>query len=228
MSAGGRTGKEGREQGAVLESSRRAMVEKLQEMGVQDAAVLRAMGSVPRHRFVEGALHPQAYADISLPIGAQQTISRPYTVARMIAALRAGREGKKLGKVLEVGTGCGYQAAVLSQVSVEVYSVERIQSLHELARTNLRALRIANLRLQYGDGTQGLPDVAPFDAIIIAAAGLAVPKSLLLQLETGGRLVAPVGSTQQMLQLTERLGADEWRTVTLENCHFVPLRQGVA
>src|SRR5690606_13866465 len=125
-------------------------------------------------------------------------------------------------------TGCGYQAAVLSLVAREVYSVERIKALHELAKANLRPMRIANLRLQYGDGMLGFPQVAPFDGIILAAAGLEIPGALLEQLSIGGRLVAPVGGQRQVLQRIERINKYEWTTTTLEDCHFVPLRPGLA
>jgi protein-L-isoaspartate(D-aspartate) O-methyltransferase len=143
----------------------------------------------------------------------------------MIEILRADADGM-LNRVLEIGTGCGYQAAVLAQVAREVYSIERIKPLHELARTNLRPLRIANLRLHYGDGMLGFPQVAPFDGIILAAAGLQVPQALLDQMSVGGRLIAPVGNRNQVLQLIRRTSRHEWVTDTLEHCHFVPLKPG--
>jgi protein-L-isoaspartate(D-aspartate) O-methyltransferase len=209
----------------VSEAVRKAMVARVAKQGVRDAAVLAAMEAVPRHLFLEPAMASQAYIDASLPIGHHQTISQPYIVARMIEVMRNNRSGK-LERVLEIGTGCGYQAAVLSMVAKEVYSVERIKPLHELAKTNLRSLRIANLRLHYGDGMLGFPQVAPFDGIILAAAGLEVPQALLEQMAIGGRLVAPVGSHHQVLQLVERVSKYEWTTETLEDCHFVPLRPG--
>lgn len=212
----------------VSDAVRVAMVARVAKQGVKDAKVLAAMEAVPRHLFVEPALASQAYIDASLPIGHHQTISQPYIVARMIEVMRANGNGGILDKVLEIGTGCGYQAAVLSLVAKEVYSIERIKPLHELAKSNLRPLRIANIRLQYGDGMLGLPQVAPFDGIILAAAGLEVPQALLEQLSIGGRLVAPVGSRHQVLQLIERVGKFEWTNTTLEDCHFVPLRPGVA
>jgi protein-L-isoaspartate(D-aspartate) O-methyltransferase len=184
------------------------------------------MEAVPRHLFLEPGLASQAYIDASLPIGYHQTISQPYVVARMIEVMRNNKHGGALNRVLEIGTGCGYQAAVLSLVAKEVYSVERIKPLHELAKTNLRPLRIANIRLHYGDGMLGFPQVAPFDGIILAAAGLEVPQTLLEQMTIGGRLVAPVGSRHQVLQLIERIGRREWTTTELEDCHFVPLRPG--
>ena len=205
------------------EAVRRAMVARVAKQGVKDGIVLGAMEAVPRHLFIEPALSAQAYIDASLPIGHNQTISQPYIVARMIEAMRAGGQ---LGRVLEIGTGCGYQAAVLSFVAREVYSIERIKPLHELAKTNLRPLRISNLRLQYGDGMLGLPQVAPFDGIILAAAGLEVPQALLEQLAIGAHLVAPVGAQVQHLQRISRIGKSEWASETLEACHFVPLRPG--
>ncbi len=203
---------------------RRAMVARLQQQGIKDVRVLDAMNAVPRHQFIESALSTQAYVDASLPIGHHQTISQPYIVARMIEVMRNGRE---LKAVLEIGTGCGYQAAVLAQVGEIVYSIERIKPLHELAKKNLRSLRIANLRLQYGDGMHGLPQVAPFDGIILAAAGLQIPDALLQQLAIGGRLIAPVGERHQVLQLIERTGNASWTKSVLEECHFVPLRSGI-
>ena len=208
----------------VSAAIRHAMVVRVAKQGVQDSVVLNALDTVPRHAFIEPALSAQAYIDASLPIGHQQTISQPYIVARMIEAMR---NGGQLERVLEIGTGCGYQAAVLSCVAKEVYSIERIKPLHELAKANLRPLRIANLRLHYGDGMLGLPQVAPFDGIILAAAGLEVPRALLEQLAIGGRLVAPVGAQLQHLQLITRTGKAEWLSETLEACHFVPLRPGI-
>jgi protein-L-isoaspartate(D-aspartate) O-methyltransferase len=208
----------------VSEAVRRAMVTRIARAGVKDEQVLQAMLTVQRHLFMDSGLASQAYIDASLPIGHHQTISQPYIVARMIEVLRAGNP---LNRVLEIGTGCGYQAAVLSCLAQEVYSIERIKSLHELAKNNLRPMRIANIRLHYGDGMQGLPQVAPFDGIILAAAGLAVPQGLLEQMQIGGRLVAPVGAQQQVLQLVERVSQAEWVSTVLEDCHFVPLRPGV-
>jgi protein-L-isoaspartate(D-aspartate) O-methyltransferase len=207
------------------EAPRRAMVARVAREGVRDAQVLAALETVPRHLFIEPAMSAQAYTDVSLPIGHNQTISQPYIVARMIELLKDG--AKPLRRVLEVGTGCGYQAAVLSFAAQEVYSIERIKPLHELAKANLRPLRIANLRLQYGDGMLGLPQAAPFDGIIIAAAGLDVPRALLEQMAVGARLVAPVGAQVQHLQRIIRTGKSEWTSETLEACHFVPLRPGI-
>jgi protein-L-isoaspartate(D-aspartate) O-methyltransferase len=210
----------------ISDAVRHAMVARIGKLGVRDDKVLRAMQTVPRHLFVEPALASQAYIDASLPIGYHQTISQPYIVARMIEVMRNNAKGGELNRVLEIGTGCGYQAAVLSLVAKEVYSIERIKPLHELAKSNLRPLRIANIRLHYGDGMLGFPQVAPFDGIILAAAGIEVPQSLLEQMTIGGRLVAPVGTRHQILQLIERVGKFEWSSETLEECHFVPLRAG--
>ena len=212
-----------RQDGMVSDAIRRAMVARVAKQGVRDPIVLGALEAVPRHRFIDEALSAQAYIDASLPIGHHQTISQPYIVGRMIEVLR---NGGQLARVLEIGTGCGYQAAVLSCVAQEVFSIERIKPLHEQAKTNLRPMRIANLRLHYGDGMLGLPQAAPFDGIILAAAGLEVPQALLEQLAIGGRLVAPVGARVQHLQLITRRGKSEWTSETLEDCHFVPLRPG--
>ena len=210
----------------ISDAVRQAMVARIAKAGVQDAKVLAAMQAVPRHLFLDSGLASQAYIDASLPIGYHQTISQPYIVARMIEVMRNNAKSGELNRVLEIGTGCGYQAAVLSLVAKEVYSIERVKPLHELARTNLRPMRIANIRLHYGDGMLGFPQVAPFDGIILAAAGLEVPQSLLEQMTIGGRLVAPVGGRHQVLQLVQRIGKFEWSTETLEDCHFVPLRAG--
>jgi protein-L-isoaspartate(D-aspartate) O-methyltransferase len=209
----------------VSDAVRRAMVQRLAQQGIRDNVVLAAMEAVPRHYFLEPGLASQAYIDASLPIGYHQTISQPYIVARMIEVMRGGISGK-LGRVLEIGTGCGYQAAVIAQLAEEVYSIERIRPMHELARTNLRPLRIPNLRLHYGDGMLGLPQVGSFDGIILAAAGLDVPQALLDQMSVGGRLIAPVGQRNQVLKLIRRTGRNEWMAETLEPCHFVPLKPG--
>jgi len=209
------------------ERVRERMVERLRANGVTDQRVLNAMAAVPRHLFVDPGLAAQAYEDAALPIGHHQTISKPSVVARMIELAAAGRE---LNNVLEIGTGCGYQAAVLSRVAREVYSIERIKPLSERAKTNLRPLRIPNIRLHYGDGRLGLPSAAPFDAIVIAAAGLDVPQALLEQLAIGARLVAPVGSQEgqsQVLTLVERVGPAQWRESRLDRVFFVPLKSGV-
>lgn len=210
----------------VSAAIRKAMTARVAKQGVKDSKVLAAMEAVPRHLFMEPALASQAYIDASLPIGYHQTISQPYIVARMIEVMRNNNSAGVLNRVLEIGTGCGYQAAVLALVAKEVYSIERIKGLHELAKSNLRPMRVANIRLHYGDGMLGLPQAAPFDGIILAAAGLEVPQALLEQMTIGGRLVAPVGDRHQVLQLIERVSKFEWKSSTLEDCHFVPLRPG--
>lgn len=210
----------------VSDSIRKAMVTRIAAKGVRHPNVLNAMEAVPRHHFLDSGLSSQAYIDASLPIGHHQTISQPYIVARMIELLCEQREDGHLQRVLEIGTGCGYQAAVLSLIADEVFSIERIRPLHELAKTNLRPMRIPNIRLHYGDGMLGLPQVAPFDGIILAAAGMQVPPALLQQMAIKGRLVAPVGAQQQVLQVVERVSQTEWSSRTVEDCHFVPLRPG--
>ena len=202
--------------------TRDRMVARLREKGIRDEAVLAAMAAIPRHIFIEEALASRAYEDTALPIGFEQTISQPFVVARMIEALRGEAP---LGKVLEIGTGCGYQAALLARLATEVYSVERIAELLEKARGNLRPLRLSNLRLVHADGTQGLPEAAPFDGIIVAAAAPRVPGALLQQLAPGGRMIVPVGSGDQALCLIERAPSgftEKW----LDAVRFVPLRGG--
>lgn len=208
--------------GMTSQRTRDRMVTRLRDQGIRDETVLAAMAAVPRHIFVEEALASRAYEDTALPIGFEQTISQPFIVARMLESLCAP---KPLRKVLEVGTGCGYQAALLAQLAKEVYSVERIAALLEKARANLRPLRLANLRLVHGDGAQGLPEAAPFDGIIVAAATARTPQALLQQLAPGGRMIAPLGTEDQALCLTERTPTgftEKW----LEPVRFVPLRSG--
>jgi len=215
---------------AAASGPRARMVQLLQKQGVTDAAVLHAMGTIERHRFVDSALVNQAYEDTSLPIGLGQTISKPGVVARMAELLRNGAAGK-LGRVLEIGTGCGYQAAVLSLLATEVYSIERLRGLHDKARDNLRHLRLPNVHLLFGDGMQGYPKGAPYAAIIAAAGGEAVPQAWVDQLAVGGRLVAPVATSgasgaQALLVLDKT--AQGLRQTLLEPVHFVPLKSGVA
>ena len=210
--------------GMTSQRTRDRMVGRLRDQGIADEVVLDAMARVPRHLFVEEAIASRAYEDTALPIGFEQTISRPFAVARMLEVMRNGRE---LGRVLEVGTGCGYQAAVLAAVSREVYSIERISALLEKARTNLRPMRLANLRMTHGDGALGLKQAAPFDGIVLAAAAARLPPALLEQLAPGGRLVAPVGLGEQSLILVERT-RDGYTETRLDGVRFVPLRGGKA
>lgn len=210
---------------------RRDMVNRLAGAGIGDATVLAAMGGVERHRFVDSALQGQAYKETSLPIGLGQTISKPGVVARMIELLRMGAQGK-LGRVLEVGTGCGYQAAVLSLVAAEVYSLERLRGLHDRARENLRTMRLPNVHLLFGDGMLGYPKGAPYAGIIAAAGGEAVPQAWTDQLAVGGRLVAPVAGQQaghagQALIVIDKTPRGLQQTI-FEAVHFVPLKSGVA
>jgi protein-L-isoaspartate(D-aspartate) O-methyltransferase len=214
--------------GMTSQRTRLRMVERLRDKGIRDERVLAAMAAVPRHLFVDEALASRAYEDSALPIGFSQTISQPYVVARMIESL-IGDNGMP-GRVLEVGTGCGYQAAVLAQLAREVYSVERIRALLERARANLRGLRLSNLRLTHGDGNLGLQQAAPFDAIVVAAAARAVPQALLQQLAQGGRMVLPLKTAQaargaQRLALFAR-GARGITETILDEVLFVPLETG--
>lgn len=209
--------------GMTSQRTRSRMIERLREMGIRNDAVLAAMAAVPRHLFVEEALASRAYEDTALPLGMGQTISQPYVVARMIELLLNGRSS--LGRTLEVGAGCGYQAAVLAQLTNEVYAVERLGPLLEKAKANMRTLQQFNVRLKHADGKLGLPEAAPFDSIIVAAAGLHVPPALLEQLAPGGRLVLPVGAAEQYLSFIERTpqGFTETR---LDAVRFVPLLAG--
>ena len=210
--------------GMTSQRTRARMIERLREKGIRNEAVLAAMAAVPRHVFVEEALASRAYEDTALPLGMGQTISQPFIVARMIELLLNGRPS--LGRTLEVGAGCGYQAAVLGQLTGEVYALERIGPLLEKAKANVRTLQQFNVRLKHADGQLGLPEVAPFDSIIVAAAGIAIPPALLAQLAPGGRLILPVGSGQQYLSLIENTpqGLVETR---LDSVRFVPLLSGM-
>jgi protein-L-isoaspartate(D-aspartate) O-methyltransferase len=205
--------------------TRERMVERLRKSGIRDERVLAAMAAVPRHLFVEEALASRAYEDTALPIGFAQTISRPYVVARMIEVLIHGRPPKN---VLEVGTGCGYQAAVLAHIFPEVYSIERIKGLLERARANLFGQRLGNLRLAHGDGYAGLEKAAPFQSIVVAAAARQVPEALLRQLGPGGRMILPLheGSGQRLV-LLER-GARGFTESELDPVRFVPMEMGKA
>ncbi|MGA8516149.1 MAG: protein-L-isoaspartate(D-aspartate) O-methyltransferase [Burkholderiaceae bacterium] len=210
---------------------RQRMVDKLAAQGITDPAVLHAMNTIERHRFVDTALVGQAYEDTSLPIGLSQTISKPNVVARMIELLRhnaALDQQGHMGRVLEIGTGCGYQAALLAQLCSEVYSIERLRGLHDKARDNLRPYAIRHLHLLLGDGMLGYAKGAPYAGIIAAAGGDAIPQAWVDQLAVGGRIVAPMvtsGGAQALVVLDKtKLGVTQ---SMLEAVHFVPLKSGV-
>jgi len=204
----------------VYADQRAAMIEKqLRRRGITDATVLAAMMAVPRHEFVPEEYRSQAYEDLPLPIGGGQTISQPYIVAAMTVALHL----QPSDRVLEIGAGCGYQAAVLACLAKEVFTIERRPELASSASARLARLGYANAHVHCGDGTLGLPEFAPFDAILVAAAAPAVPKPLLAQLAEGGRMILPVGDTEhQELRLIEKHG-NTFPTKMLEGCRFVPL-----
>ncbi len=218
--------------GLASDRARESMVETLARGGVRDVPVLDAMLQVPRHQFVEAGLASRAYEDVALPIGHGQTISKPSTVARMIELVvdHLPASQRTRSRALEVGTGCGYQAAVMARVFGQVVSIERVRGLHELARANLRSLRLTNLRLAFGDGHQGVAQGAPYDAIIVAAAGDAIPEALLEQMTIGGRLIAPVlaAGGRQALHRVERMSGDRWQSTVLDAVRFVPLRSGTS
>ncbi len=221
-------------QGLGLDSAavRQRMTQRLAQAGIARTDVLQAMGTVPRHHFVDTALVTQAYEETSLPIGWGQTISKPAVVARMIELLLGApcvqSEGR-LARVLEIGTGCGYQAAVLSLLVREVYSIERLRAMHERARERLRPLRLANVHLILGDGMLGYAAGAPYAGIIAAAGGQQLPGAWCEQLAVGGRLVAPVVGADgaQALQVVDRTAQGYVHSV-LEAVHFVPLKSGIA
>jgi protein-L-isoaspartate(D-aspartate) O-methyltransferase len=219
--------------GLGMDSSavRHNMVAKLAQQGITDPMVLQAMRDIERHRFVDTALVNQAYEDTSLPIGLGQTISKPGVVSRMLELLHQGHSGR-MGRVLEIGTGCGYQAALMSLMCSEVYSIERLRGLHDKARDNLRHLRLANVHLLFGDGMLGYARGAPYAGIIAAAGGETVPQAWVDQLAVGGRLVAPVSTgasspARQALVVIDKTAQGIQKTV-MEAVHFVPLKSGVA
>jgi len=210
--------------GMTSARTRDRLIQRLQEQGITNLAVLDRIRNLPRHIFVDEALASRAYEDTSLPIGFSQTISQPYIVARMTEALL---EGGPLAKVLEVGTGCGYQTAVLAPLVGRICSIERIGGLQERARLRLKELGIKNVRFRHGDGAEGWKAQAPFDGILVAAAPLQVPEALIAQLAPGGRLIVPAGpeGQQQLLRLVKREQGIERRV--LGPVSFVPLVGGV-
>jgi protein-L-isoaspartate(D-aspartate) O-methyltransferase len=213
---------------APYQAMRARMVQNLMAQGVIDARVLAAMGAIERHRFVDTALANQGYEDTSLPIGLGQTISKPNVVARMLELLVQGCSGK-LGRVLEIGTGCGYQAALLGQLASEVYSMERLRGLHDKARENLRDFRLPNVHLIFGDGMLAYPRGAPYAAIIAAAGGATLPAAWTDQLAIGGRLVAPLETSPgvQALVVIDKT-TNGLKHSVLEAVKFVPLKSGIS
>ena len=206
------------------ERTRMRMIERLREQGIRDATVLAAMAEVPRHVFVDEALASRAYEDISLPLGFGQTISSPHTVARMS---ELARNGRPLEKVLEIGTGCGYQTAILARIARQVYSMERIAALVRKVRRNLREAGVTNVHLRHGDGHVGMPEVAPFDAIVMTAAAAHAPQALREQLAAGGRMILPLegrgGQHLHVIELTDK----GWVERRMDPVVFVPLLPGV-
>lgn len=209
--------------GMTSDRTRERMVEGLTTEGIRNRRVLAALKKIPRHIFIDEALASRAYENTALPIGLGQTISQPYIVARMTEEVFSG---KRLKKVLEVGTGSGYQAAILSELVEQVYSVERIETLMKLARSRFMALGIRNIRLKHSDGHWGWPDYGPYDGIVVTAAPEEIPQELLAQLAIGGRLIIPVGGGRnQQLHIVTRT-AQEYQLEIKENVIFVPLKTG--
>jgi protein-L-isoaspartate(D-aspartate) O-methyltransferase len=202
--------------------TRERLVQRLVEQGVSNNMVLDVMRTTPRHLFLDEAMAHRAYEDVALPIGFQQTLSQPYVVARMTELLLA--EGP-LSRVLEIGTGSGYQTAILAQLVEEVYSVERIKALQQKARQRLRQLKLRNVHMSHADGGMGWEECGPYDGIIVTAAPERIPEELLSQLATGGRMVIPVGGAAQHLQVVTRTN-EGYDTQIIEAVYFVPLRPG--
>ena len=210
--------------GLTSERLRQRMVQRVSEQGVTHQVVLDALNAVARHRFVDAGLASRAYEDGALPIGYGQTISQPWVVARMLAALC---QPDMPNKVLEIGTGCGYQAAVMAKIFANVFTIERVRPLYDIAKSRLQGLGVHNVHCQFGDGMLGWQSRAPFGAIVVAAAGLSIPQALLDQLAVGGKLIAPEGDTVQRLIMVTRQSESQWVRNELESVRFVPLRPGV-
>ena len=209
--------------------TRQRLVERLTNKGIKDVRGLEAMRDTPRHLFLDEALASRAYEDLALPIGYQQTISQPYIVARMTEILIEDKklEAQPIEKALEVGTGCGYQAAILSRFSKSVHSLERIKALHDKAAMNLKNLKIRNVRLLFDDGSNFRDSSENYDAILFAAAPLEIPSYFLDKLNIGGRLVAPIGDREvQDLSLIKKIGKDKYETEVVEKVLFVPFLGG--
>ncbi len=209
--------------GMTSRRTRERLAQRLRDQGIANEKVLVTLIDTPRHIFIDEALSHRAYEDTALPIGFNQTISQPYIVARMTELLL---EAGPLDKVLEVGTGSGYQTAILAQLVDQVFSVERIRALQEKARKRLQRLKLHNVMLRHTDGGMGWPDKAPFDGILVTAAPREVPQELLDQLAVGGRLVIPVGDEHQALKRITRVSETEYNTEVLESVRFVPLLGG--
>jgi len=214
--------------GLTSPASRARLIAELKREGIADERVLEVLGKLPRHDFVEEAWRGEAYKNKPLPIGSSQTISQPYIVALMTQLLlEPAPGGAPRKKVLEIGTGSGYQTAVLAELVQNVFSVERIKALAEQARNRLRSLGYRNIHCGYSDGTAGWGAHAPYDGIIVTAAATEVPKALLEQLERGGRLVIPVGPpSHQTLKVIDRTAANRWQTREIAGVSFVPLLEG--
>lgn len=211
--------------GMTSQGTRDRLVETLRAEGIKDERVLKAITQVPRHKFVDEALSSRAYENTALPIGQSQTISQPWIVARMTEAILDGGE---LEKVLEVGTGSGYQAAILSHLVPTVFTVERIEELLKLARRRFHNLRLNNIYGRYADGHSGWPSQAPFDGIMVTAVAKSIPQELLQQLRTGGLLVLPVERAGQQRLITVRRTEDGFAETDLGAVVFVPLLSGLA
>ena len=210
--------------GMTSQRTRERLISRLVEMGIKSETVLNTIRSIPRHIFVDEALASRAYENTALPIGYNQTISQPYIVAKMTEALLSNG---RLGKVLEIGTGCGYQTVILAQLVDKVYSIERIDALLTKARMRITTLGLRNVRLKHADGSQGWPDYAPFDGILVSAAPIGIPDILLQQLSPNGRLVIPIGKAgnQKLISITRtESGLQENQ---LDMVSFVPMLEGV-
>ncbi len=210
--------------GMTSQRTRRRLVQRLEDEGIKNQDVLNIMATTPRHLFIDEAMSHRAYEDISLPIGRGQTISQPYIVARMTEILL---EAGPCNRILEIGTGSGFQTAILAQLFDKVYSIERIKALQDKARKQLMTLRLMNVEYRYGDGGEGWPEKGPFDTIIVTAAPPVLPRMLMQQLADGGHMIVPVGAIDgdQNLCLIQRVG-DDFEKHILESVRFVPLLGG--
>ena len=210
--------------GMTSQRSRDRLVEQLRAMEINSEEVLATIGNTPRHIFVDEALASRAYDNTALPIGHNQTISQPYIVARMVEALL---DEERPEKVLEIGTGCGYQTVILSKLCKQVYSIERIDALLSRAREKFMALKCRNIRTRHGDGNQGWPEYAPYDGIIVSAAPMGVPMVLLEQLKLNGKLIIPVGRSGEQELLSIVKTSDGFMEKRLDWVSFVPMIEGI-